>query len=311
MLPVLSRPAQKTTEEAFRLFLVPKITMNTSIRLGCRKNCLSGDCDSSGLKFEIMRPLNPVSMLKGCLEPLQPRRAEEPFMKPTRAIKYGGKRDSCRQGCLDSDGSPVAKFGISCRCVNRAVQTKGTALWAAWTGMPLQSAVPPTPPSFFLTTSFEERNLKKKAEEAARSRSWQILSDIAKINLLKYVEPKYQSEATVVQKEFSCGPESSYTLQITDKWACSIFNTESGLFHQARRCGHIIDLQAIVNRTGQRPSVALMEMEFRRSFNEIICLHLREHMRGFGFNFDSNGFGVLRNECRSLIPYVGAPSRTE
>lgn len=37
-----------------------------------------------------------------------------------------------------------------------------------------------------------------------------------------------------------------------------------------------------------RDSVALMETEFRKVFNEAICLHIREHMNRLGLDFDSN-----------------------
>ncbi|KAJ7247958.1 hypothetical protein C8J57DRAFT_1240475 [Mycena rebaudengoi] len=180
-------------------------------------------------------PVPPLRCLKGCLEPLQPRRAGEPFIKPTRAIKWEAR---CLSSGLPQLGwVPSSKvWDVLQMCmyffVNRPVQTKGTAHMAARTGMaavslhvhakthhvsiaqnlpttpkqqrntqaerlardldrskPIQTAVHPAPPSFFSSTSFEERKLKEKAEEAARSRSWQILSDIAKMNLRKDVEP--------------------------------------------------------------------------------------------------------------------------
>ena len=96
---------------------------------------------------------------------------------------------------------------------------------------------------------------------------------------------KYLSEATQVCEPIYPGGPTQVSF---DLWRCPVYKLEPRPFNHPPVCGQIINLRKITDKLALRSSMALMETEFRKVFNEAICLHIREHMNRFGLDFDSN-----------------------
>ncbi|KAJ7866701.1 hypothetical protein B0H13DRAFT_2066297 [Mycena leptocephala] len=222
----------------------------------------------------------------------------------------------CAAGCVDPAGKRAAKYSEHCKCVDprRSPGYRSIACNCQSPSCSHSSRLP--------TLDKRDKNAQakriardldrgpchhlcppqEKAETRARERSWNVRSQMAQANLLNYVGPKYQSDSTLVHQPIYGldGP----TRVSFDLWCCPIHTTESSPFRPPALCGHLINLRTMSNGITVRDSVALMETEFRKVFNEAICLHIREHMNRLGLDFDSNGIGIIRNDCRSIVPYI-------
>ncbi|KAJ7819295.1 hypothetical protein B0H13DRAFT_2131741 [Mycena leptocephala] len=241
----------------------------------------------------------------------------------------------CAAGCVDPAGKRAAKYSEHCKCVDprrspgycsiacncqspscshssrlptldkRDKNAQAKRIARDLDRGPLPPPLPPVgslPWAEYGKIPFEMRQSREKAEKRARESSWNVRSQMARANLLNYVEPKYRSDSTLVHQPIYGldGP----TRVSFDLWCCPIHTTESSPFRPPALCGHLINLRTMSNGITVRDSVALMETEFRKVFNEAICLHIREHMNRLGLDFDSNGIGIIRNDCRSIVPYI-------
>ncbi|KAJ7908743.1 hypothetical protein B0H13DRAFT_2016034 [Mycena leptocephala] len=224
----------------------------------------------------------------------------------------------CAAGCVDPAGKRAVKYNEHCKCVDprrspgyrsiscscqspscshssrlptvdkRDKNAQAKRIARDLDRGPLPLPLPPVgslPWAKYGKIPFEMRQSRGKAEKTARDRSWNVRSQMARANLLNYVEPKYRSDSTLVHQP--------------------IYGHDGPIpFRPPTLCGHLINLRTMSNDITVRDSVALMETEFRKVFNEAICLHIREHMNRLGLDFDSNMSNLRYSMPFSIVSYI-------
>ncbi|KAJ7116271.1 hypothetical protein C8R43DRAFT_960937 [Mycena crocata] len=206
---------------------------------GTRDNCRQGCLDAGG------SPVKKFSTACQC--------------KPASSTER-----RCAAGCVDDQGKRSVKYSKDCKCVDprRFAGYRFASTGCGCQTTPCRHAahlptvdkrdrnaqakiiardldrVPPLPPlppinslptPEYIKIPFEMRKSRENAEKQAQKRSWKVRSEVARADLLSYVEPKYKSELTKVQLEIYAGGPTRVSF---DKWCCPIHTAQSnGLFH--------------------------------------------------------------------------------
>ncbi|KAK7001007.1 hypothetical protein R3P38DRAFT_1808633 [Favolaschia claudopus] len=150
---------------------------------------------------------------------------------------------------------------------------------------PPLSSIFSVPREEYFQIPIEVRKSRENDEKRAEARAYAIRCEMGRQSLLDYVELKYLSAETQAREPTYHGGPTRVSQKL---WCCPVRKFESRPWNPAPICGYILDLAKLYSEIPLQGSVALMETECRKIFNETICLHIREHMKGFGLDFDSN-----------------------
>ncbi|KAK7020347.1 hypothetical protein R3P38DRAFT_2967763, partial [Favolaschia claudopus] len=256
-----------------------------------------------------------VNCRQGCLDP-----QGLPAKKPSSHCRCWSKQPTerrCASGCLDSAGQRAIKYKEHCACVDprknagyrlsackcetlicshrsqlptvdgRAKNSQAKRLARGLDRKPQLplSSLSSVPREEYFQSPIGVRKSREKDEKRARDRAYAIRCEMDRKILLDYVELKYLSAETQAREPTYHGGPTRVSPKL---WCCPVRKFESRPWNPAPTCGYIIDLAKLYSKIPLQGSVALMETECRKIFNETICLHIREHMKGFGLDFDSN-----------------------